>query len=394
MYRPRLGIPGVVWSSLILAACSGEPRRARITSDRGAEAAGSDQAPDANQGNDTQTQRDSDSRSPSHPVIATSPNTPAGDARGGCAKQTSRATRQPVYLEFAFDVSGSMGKGDKPWHDRKLKWEPVVAATKAFFEDAKSEGFSAALTFFPAADERCDRASYQAPDVSMQALPSKTFGEALEAIGKEDWRGGTPTLYVTQGIFDQIEHEQQAHPGRYALVLVTDGYPQDCDDDSISSVAELVKSHAEQTPTYVIGVQNPPLKDAPDVTSNLAEIAQAGGSGKAYLIATSDPTQTVSAFKHTIDEIRSAAVSCMVEIPDAPQGQTFDKQKVSVRYLSGTNQTALAYDADCKGPSAWHYDNPTVPQELVLCADTCKVLQDDEQAELVVDFECEPVILL
>ena len=114
-----------------------------------------------------------------------SASTDAGATPNACAKQTARATRQPVYLEFAFDVSGSMGKGDKPWHDRALKWEPVVAATKAFFEDARSEGFSAALTFFPADDDRCEQASYQAPDVTMQPLPSQAFGQALDAIGDE-----------------------------------------------------------------------------------------------------------------------------------------------------------------------------------------------------------------
>jgi hypothetical protein len=318
----------------------------------------------------------------------------ASTTTNACAKQTARATRQPVYLEFAFDVSGSMGKGDKPWHDRALKWEPVVAATKAFFEDDKSEGFSAALTFFPADEERCDKASYQAPDVGMQPLPSQAFGQALDAIGEEDWRGGTPTLHVLEGIFDQIDNEQSAHPGRYAVVLVTDGYPQDCDDDSIDAVAALVKSRAADIPTYVIGVENPPVDDAPDVTSNLTVVAEAGATGQAYLIDTGDPTKTTSAFKGTIDAIRSAAVSCRLAIPEPPQGQSFDKQKVSVRYLSGSNETALRYDADCKAGDRWHYDDPEEPQELELCPDTCKVLQADELAELVVDFECEPVILL
>jgi hypothetical protein len=273
----------------------------------------------------------------------------------------------------------------------------VVAATKSFFEDDKSSRYSAALTFFPADggdDKRCDKASYQMPDVPMQALPSKQFSEALDAIGKEDWRGGTPTLYVLQGLFDQIVAGQKAQPGRYAVVLVTDGYPQDCDDDSITSVADLVKAHAEETPTYVIGVTNPPIQDAPDVTTNLADIAKAGGTGKAYLIDTGNPNQTVSDFKKTIDEIRSAAVSCNVTIPDAPAGQSFDKQKVSVRYTSGADQTALKYDAECKAASTWHYDDPAQPHELVLCPETCKTLQGDEKAELAVDFECEPVILL
>jgi hypothetical protein len=287
-----------------------------------------------------------------------------------------------------------MGKGDKPWHDRKLKWEPVVAATKAFFEDSKSEGYSAALTFFPAEDDRCDQASYQTPDVPMQPLPSQQFGQALDAIGMEDWRGGTPTLHVVQGVLGQIDASQKTHPGRYALVLVTDGYPQDCDDDEIASVAALVKTRASDIPTYVIGVTNPPIDDAPDVTTNLADIAKAGGTGKAYLIDTGNPTQTTADLKQTVDAIRNAAISCELDIPAPPAGLSFDKQKVSVRYTSGGNQSALKYDADCKAASSWHYDDVQTPKQIVLCPDSCKVLQGDENAELAVDFECEPVILL
>ena len=47
-----------------------------------------------------------------------------------CASAHAEAELLPVYLAFAFDVSGSMGKGDKPWHDRTLKWDPVVAAIR------------------------------------------------------------------------------------------------------------------------------------------------------------------------------------------------------------------------------------------------------------------------
>ncbi len=320
------------------------------------------------------------------------------DADGGapgeaCAKQTARATRQPVYLAFAFDVSGSMGKGDKPWHDRALKWDPVVSATQAFFEDAKSEGFSASLTFFPAGggeDARCEAESYRQPDVAMTALPSEEFGRALAAMGMEEWRGGTPTLHVVQGVFDQIAAGQMTQPGRYALVLVTDGYPQDCDDDEIENVAALVQTKAGEIPTYVIGVANPPIEDAPDVTTNLADIAKAGGTGNAYVIDTGNPAQTVADFKKTIDTIRSSAVSCNLPIPAAPAGQTFDKKKVSVKY-SGAG--TLAYDGECKAASSWHYDSPDQPTEIVLCPDTCKALQMDEAAELAVDFECEQVIL-
>jgi len=48
-------------------------------------------------------------------------------------------------------------------------------------------------------------------------------------------------------------------------------------------VSELVQAHADDVPTYVIGAQNPPIEDAPDVTTNLSEVAASGGTGQAYL---------------------------------------------------------------------------------------------------------------
>ena len=314
-----------------------------------------------------------------------------------CARQTAEAMLQPTYLFVAFDVSGSMGKGDKPWHDRSLKWEPVVAATSAFLEAPSSSGFAAALTFFPAAggdDARCKPESYRTPDVPVTALPSPVFRAAMEAIGKSEWRGGTPTLYALQGVFDQVEQARKTKPGRYVVLLVTDGYPQDCDDDSIDSVAQLVKQHAAETPTYVIGVTNPPVEDAPDVTSNLTQVAEAGGTTRAYLIDTGDPQQTVKEFTSTVDMIRGATVSCQVTIPAAPAGRTFDKQKVSVRYGAGSNAVALTYDAACAREQSWRYDDAKSPREIVLCPKSCEALQLAPDPTLDVAFECEQVIIV
>ena len=59
-----------------------------------------------------------------------------------------------------------MGKGDEDWHDKSLKWDPVVLATRTFFEDAGSHGLTASLTFFPDEgdeDERCVEEAYASP---------------------------------------------------------------------------------------------------------------------------------------------------------------------------------------------------------------------------------------
>jgi hypothetical protein len=312
-----------------------------------------------------------------------------------CASARAEAGLLSVHLAFAFDVSGSMGKGDKPWHDRALKWEPVVAATRSFLESPAAAGLMASMTFFPddgGEDERCDDASYLEPDVEMTALPSVDFGVALDEIGAGEWRGGTPTLHVMRGIISYVEGQRANAPGKYAAVLVTDGYPQDCDDDEISNLSELVAGVAAELPTYVVGVANPPLDDAPDTVSDLEQVAIAGGTAPAYLIDTGDPRATAERFRAAIAAIRGAAIPCVVDIPAPPDGRTFDKQSVVVRYQSSAAASSLTYDPSCTASPAWHYDDPANPRQIVVCDGACETLKADASARLDVEFGCERVL--
>lgn len=310
-----------------------------------------------------------------------------------CATETSTTDLEPVYLAFGFDRSGSMGKGDEDWHDQSLKWDPVATATSAFFADPASAGLSAALTFFPDSDEedeRCDPDRYASPDFPMTPLPSGDFEPVLDAVPEEDWIGGTPTLAVMTGLVAYVEEQRDAQPGRYAIVLVTDGYPQDCDDSSIESVADLAASVADSIPTYVIGVANPPFDDAPDTVTNLASIADAGGT-EALLIDTGDPAQTARDFRAAIDKIRGAAISCDVAIPAPPTGRIFDKEAVAVTYsVDNGVPAALVYDPECSG-LAWHYDDADSPSRIVLCPEACQTVQAEAAASLAVNFACEPL---
>jgi hypothetical protein len=320
-------------------------------------------------------------------------NGSAGNAgtAGTCASQNATASIRPVYLAFAFDDSGSMGKLDRAWHDPSLKWQPVVAATEAFFADASSTGIEASLTFFPGPDDICDSDSYATADVPMTPLPSTVFADAITAVtppAADDWRGGTPTLAVVTGVFQQLQPELAAHPdASVALVLVTDGYPQGCDDNDITTVQAAVASHPD-IPTYVIGIQNPPLDGAPDTVSNLDGIAESGGTGQAFLIATGDPAQTAQSFAAVIASIRGASISCELTIPAPPAGDTLDYGMVNVTYTSGSNSTPLVHDPNCVAAGAWKYDDELSPSTVVLCPNDCTNILADPAANLVIEFGC------
>lgn len=318
-----------------------------------------------------------------------------GGAPSECtATFSGEASFQPVRLAFAFDVSASMGQLDKPYHDPVLKWEPVVSATTAFFEDPAGEGISASLRFFPIdadEDQRCDEASYSTPNVPMTTLPSSAFREAIVAVTPQsagDWISGTPTLAVVKATLAFIEPLAKADPAsRYAVVLVTDGYPQGCNDNDISSVADAVRAAAARTPTYVIGVSNPP--GGPDTVSNLNEVAAAGGTERAFIIETGDPEQTKTDFRSAVTGIRSHALSCEFAVPSLPSGQVFDPNAANVAYTVGTIRTELGYDEACTSDGAWRYDEPSAPTRIELCPATCDAVKAATGAAIHVDFGCQ-----
>lgn len=337
------------------------------------------------------------------PALDASVSAPQGDA-AACAVASTEVGLLPVHLAFAFDVSGSMGKGDKAWHDKKLKWDPVVRATRSFFEDASTMGLSASLTFFPGdgdEDERCDAQRYAVPDVPMTALPSPAFYSAIQAIEPKDegdWRGGTPTLFVLQGTRGFLKTLAEKQRGKFVMVLVTDGYPQGCDDaaDSVDAVvAEARAAAAEGVRTYVIGVANPPISGAPDTVTDLQKVAVAGQTEKTYLIATGNESATAEAFKSAVSAIKEAAASCEVAIPAPEPGRSFDKRKVAVNLkLDGGQSRALDYDAECKSKDAWHYDDVADPKRIALCAETCDAVQAEPKLRVEVQFACESLIVL
>ncbi|WP_437978412.1 vWA domain-containing protein [Sorangium sp. So ce295] len=330
-------------------------------------------------------------------------STGAGEA---CATQSSQAGFQQVYLAFAFDVSASMTASDVEWRRKDLKWDPVAIATKQFFVDPSSAGFQASLTFFPgaqAARQACQADIYLTPHVPMTPLPSPAFGMAIDAIEPEisssrTWRTTTPTVFAVEGTLAFIEAQRQQNPGKYAIVLVTDGYPQLCGGaaDTLEAVVTQVNAaRAANIPTFVIGVDSPQGEaDAPPSLTNLHQIAEAGGTGEASMLNTGNPDETIAAFKTAIEKIRGAAVSCTIPIPPPPDGRSFDKQKVNVTYTSATSNmpTTLTYDQACAAAGTWRYDDPANPTAIVLCDDTCAVVQADVEVSLGVDFTCEDVI--
>jgi len=283
---------------------------------------------------------------------------PAGDM-AACATQTATAEARPVYLVFQYDKSGSMGDNGK--------WSACKAATKAFFSSPESAGIKASLTFFPANNNTCSSGTYTNPAVSMAALPNAAFGAALDGRSPD---GGTPTAAALGGAIDYAKTVAagEGKDGKVAIVLVTDGVPANCGDNSISTVKNLAASVAATIPTYVIGVGN---------LGNLNEIAVGGGTKSAFIVSTGDPTKTQTELAKAINDIKQSAMTCDYKIPAAPAGETFDRAKVNVQHLATGSAAAstLTYNQSCAGGTGWRYDDATNPTRILLCDASCDTVK-------------------
>jgi hypothetical protein len=277
----------------------------------------------------------------------------------------------PVELAFIFDRSGSMGEDQK--------WDSVTAALREFFADANSTGLSASLQYFPLDADECSVSDYQTPEVAMRALPDPVAFDA--SMARHDPAGGTPTLPALRGAIEYASARAAQNPSdKVLVVLVTDGEPNDCSSDVGNVSAAASNGLARGVPSYVIGVGGS--------LSNLDAIAQGGGTQKAILVSTGNPGQAKDELQKALQAIRGQAM-CELAIPDPGAGKALDFDTVNVAFTPrGAPKETLSYDKDCAGGAGWHYDDPSKPTKIRLCATSCAAIQNASGGKVEVSVGC------
>jgi hypothetical protein len=94
--------------------------------------------------------------------------------------------------------------------------------------------------------------------------------------------------------------------------------------------------------------------------------------------------------------VEASALACAWNIPPAPTGEAFDRNRVNVQYSSQGQAAALLQvktAAACGSNNGWHYDDPVNPAQIMVCPGTCSTLQSDPHAEIDVLFGCDTQIL-
>jgi hypothetical protein len=295
----------------------------------------------------------------------------------GCVGEAYAGETIPLDIYVMFDQSGSMSNIEQGGITRM---DAVRDAMAAFLQDRASAGLSVGIGYFgqePIGQTTCNPADYAQADVPIGGLPDNA-GAIEDSLARRSPTGETPSGSAIRGACTYVQQWKTDHPGRdVVLLLVTDGLPEapvTCSmgntsccptlDDAVMATADC-RTGTTGVKTFVLGVG--PYLD------NLAQIAVAGGTDKAYLVSGGDVSKQVLA---ALNQIRSAAqVPCVLSIPMAPTGHTLDYSRVNLVSTSIDCETTtipyLGTSWSCGASGGWYFDYPTNPEQIILCKETC-----------------------
>jgi hypothetical protein len=196
--------------------------------------------------------------------------------------------------------------------------------------------------------------------------------------------GGTPLAPALSGAetWATTFHGQQ--PGdRVAVVLVSDGEVNGC-DESADSIAKIVgAAHASGVDTFAVGL-------AGYFEAQMNAIAQAGGTGQAFFIG---KTNVELDLLTALQSIQQKQVSCALPMPQASPGKAVDPALVNVDYTPGGGAITLLGQvpdaAGCGASGGWYYNDPVAPSQITLCPSTCATVQADPVAKIDIILGCQ-----
>ena len=90
--------------------------------------------------------------------------------------------------------------------------------------------------------------------------------------------------------------------------------------------------------------------------------------------------------------VAESKIACDFIIPPPPEGKTLDKDSVVVNVTPAGAMNPVVYkqvpSLDMCGPMSFYVVGDTV----ILCPEACATLQSDKDAEIEVEFTCEPLV--
>lgn len=96
-----------------------------------------------------------------------------------------------------------------------------------------------------------------------------------------------------------------------------------------------------------------------------------------------------------LDRVKGNALACEYVIPQPPDGQVFDRDRVNVIYDDGDGAMPIGYvesSGDCQTFGfGWYYDDPASPDEIRMCPLSCEQFQTLDNASIDIEFGCATI---
>ncbi len=331
-------------------------------------------------------------------------------ADAGCATGMSEASRQPVYLLFVLDGSGSM--------KQQNKWTAVVPALESIFtqmQSAADPGVAAGLIVFSDSNDPTMGGPYPSSADVPVAFVDMAHDTALASRLSGMPMSNTPTHAALTGGYGELEAYQAKSPvqsgGKKVLVLMTDGVPtDDCagkgnytTNACVELAAQKLKEASPMGPieTFVIGVgdfSSGSFFGALGIDpSFLGNLAQAGGTGAANCNPNEttsttdlcyfeiDPSKSQTAmqlqqqFETALNAIRGQVVSCVYPLQSSNLTQV-DPTHVNVT----VGGMPILQDPN----NGWTYDNPAAPTEIILHGTSCATVKGNLTVKVSIVLGC------
>lgn len=306
----------------------------------------------------------------------------AADARtpeGTCKAEIARAKVVPLHLVTVLDRSQSMVLNYWDASGRRTtRLKATVAAIEAYA--ARPQRSPVLLSVIPFGSKKanlCDLDGYSA--VVHDAMLPDTTGVPT-ALGTIGTTGLTPTSAAVRAGLRLAQSLHATYPDdNVALLLATDGLPTDC-GQMPEALAAVREARALGVVTHVVGIG--------EELGPLNQLANAGGSDTAVLIAGTNASDVASALGAKLENIRSE-FSCDIQLPALqPDGAPVNMAELNVRIAAGATPTDLVYSQTCAAADAFRYDDPRDPKKVVLCARSCEAVRADANAHVELLFDC------
>jgi hypothetical protein len=297
--------------------------------------------------------------------------------------QTMTAEAEPVAVDMYIILDQSVSMAE-PTLSGGTRWDAVTSAIDTFVSDARANGIGVGIDYFGIGSDEarnCDPTNYSDPDVAIGELPGNqaALQASLADAPGPQVASLTPTYAALQGALEYAaEHAAEleaAGSDRLTMVvLASDGFPSQCDEQSLPAVSGLAEAAYLADPsviTHVIGIT--------EGAANGQAIAAKGG-GKAFII-NPDDADVGQRFLDAMLSITLSNIPCDYTIDrgvtDAGATIEINSMRAQVNFESAaTGSRTLprrdnSVDCAASGGDGFYFDREIDPTRVILCEDTC-----------------------